>query len=346
MAYKAIIDDIKREEWECYAGNFADYNIYQTWAYQQVRADMDRQKVSRIVIKDENNAIVTMASVRIKHIKPLGLRIGHIQWGPLFFKKDGTCDCSVEVLKILRKAYLGTRVNVLRIVPNITNDTANQRFIEMFEAGGFRQLQNVAPYHTMVLPLNRPVETLRKGLHQKWRKKLRKAESAGVEVVERMDEELFKVLEDFYQELRRKKGFKGVDLKVFARAQSSLSNSEKMSLIVAYFDGEPVTVHVTSNLGDTAIALLVASSEKGYTCWSSYLAWWKALTASDGKGMKKYDLGGIDFEGNPAVSRFKAGIGGEKQFHIGTFEAYTNSVVRNIFRMAEKVYRMVKKPND
>ena len=116
-----------------------------------------------------------------------------------------------------------------------------------------------------------------------------------------------------------------------------------MSLVVAYFEGEPVTVHITSYLGDTAIALLVASSEKGYTCWSSYLTWWKALTVAKNKGMKQFDFGGIDFENNLNVSRFKAGMGGEEKTHLGAFEAYTNAIVKNLFRAAEKVYTKIKR---
>lgn len=338
MAYEVLIDDVEPTQWAKYAGKFADYSIYQTWAYQEVRVDMDGQKLSRAVVKDENDEIVAVSHVRIRHVKPLGFRVGYVEMGPLFFKKDGTCGCSPEVLKALREAYLGPKVNVLRMAPNIADGPENQGLVEVFESNGFERLEGVAPYHTMILPLGSSTETLRKGLHQKWRKKLRKAENAEIEVTERMDEEPFRVLEEFYRTLRERKGFKGVDPEIFARAQSASPDAEKMSLIVAHFDGEPVTVLVTSNLGDTAIALLVASNEKGYSCGSSYLAWWKALTASNDRGMKKFDFGGIDFENNPNVSRFKAGMGGEESFYIGVFEAYTNSIVKSVFRKADMIY--------
>lgn len=343
MAYDVLIDEIEPAQWAEYARGFADYSIYQTWAYQDVRADVDGHHVSRAVVKNDNNEIVSISHVRVRRVTSLGLKIGYIHMGPLFFKKDGVCGCSGEVVKALRDAYLGPRVNVLRIAPNIIDDSENQRFVEIFESNGFQRLKGVPPYHTMILPLDCSSEDLRMGLHQKWRKKLRKAEKAGVEVVERSNEEPFKVLDNFYQELRERKGFKGVDPEVFARSQGALSNAEKMSLFVAYFEDDPVTVHVTSSLGDTAIALLVASNEKGYSCWSSYLTWWKALMASKDKGMKKFDLGGIDFENNLNVSRFKAGLGGQEKSHIGAFEAYTNTVVKNLFRMAEKVYVKMKR---
>lgn len=343
MSYRVQIDEFEPAQWAEYASVFSDYTIYQAWAYQDVRADIDGQKVSRAVVKDEKGNIVAMAHVRIKHVESLKLRIGYIQTGPLFFRKDGACGCSAEVLKALREAYLGPVVNVLRIAPNIIDDPENEGYVQMFEASGFQRIEKPAPYHTMILPLGCSTDELRMGLHQKWRRKLVKAEKVGVEVEERSDEEPFRILDDFYRELRERKGFKGVDPDIFVRSQGDLSDAEKLSLVVASFEGEPVTVHIASHLGDTSIALLVASNAKGYTCNSSYLAWWKVLTTANDRGMKQIDFGGIDFENNLNVSRFKAGMGGEEKSHIGVFEAYTNFVVKSIFRKADMIYTKLRR---
>lgn len=342
-SYKAIVDNINQEEWEHYASNFADYNIYQTWPYQQVRGEMDGQKVSRVVIKDENGNATAMCQVRIKHIKLLGLRVGYVQWGPLVRRKNGTMKCTVEVLKELRNAYLGTRVNVLRIVPSVCDNERGQEFAKILQSSGFQYVQSVAPHHTMLLLLNCSEEILRKRLHQSWRRKLKKAENAGIKITEDTDEVSFAILEKLYLETVRRKGFKGLDPQQFVRAQSILSDAEKMRIIVAYYNGEPITAHVTTNLGDTAILLMVASNEKGLEFGASYLVWWKAIVASMRRGMKKYDVGGIDYKKNPHVSRFKAGIGGEECSHIGAFEACNSLVVRNIWRVTEKTYRFIKK---
>jgi len=59
--------------------------------------------------------------------------------------------------------------------------------------------------------------------------------------------------------------------------------------------------------------------------------------------MKRYDLGGIDPENNPAVYNFKHGTRGEEVFHIGTFDICANSVVKRIWRLGERAYRLVRK---
>lgn len=343
MSYQVIVDNIDPREWEQYAGCFVDYSIYQTWAYQQVRAEMDRQQLSRIVIKDKGDGVVAMAHVRIKHIRPLGLRVGYVQWGPLTRKYEQTGGCSAGVLSILREAYLGRHVNVLRIVPNAVENTESQRFVAMLEESGFHRKASVAPYRTILLPLGRSEGQLRKGLHKKWRRVLWKAEEAGVEAREYTDDAQFPTLEAFYMDLLRKKGFRGVHPRVFARTQRALPKSERMSVVVAYFEGEPVSVHVSANLGDRGISLLSASSEKGYQQSASYVARWNSLLISNSKGMKKYDAGGVDFENNPGVSQFKAGMGGTECSHIGAFEACTNAAVESLWAMSENAYSVLRR---
>jgi hypothetical protein len=338
MVYEVFTDNISREEWEHYASQFADYSIYQTWLYQQVRAEMAGQHVSRVVIKDKNGQVATMGQVRIKHVKPLGLRIGYVQRGPLTRRKDGVLTVSSEVFNLFREVYLGPRVNVLRIVPNIRNDKSAHAFAEAMEKSSLYRVRSVQPYHTMFLRLGCSEKALREGLHQSWRRQLRKAEKAGLQVCESNGDESFRILAKLYLGTVQRKSFKGLDPQEFAKTQRMLSPAEKMRIIVVYCDGEPVTAHLTSNLGEAAVFLLGGSSEKGLACRASYLAWWRAITVSNRLGMKSYDTGGIDFEKNPTVSRFKAGLGSSEVHYVGAFEVCANRVIRKLWRTIEKAH--------
>lgn len=343
MAYEITVDSISRDDWEHYASVFADYSIYQTWAYQETRADMDKQEISRIVIKDESGEVATMGHVRIKSIKLLGLRIGYMQWGPLLRGPASDLRCTEEATRTLRAAYLGTQVNVLRIVPNVTEDEIGRKLARTLEASGFDNVPSVKPCHTMFLPLGRSNEQLRKGLHQSWRRQLRKAERARLEVVESATHESFEILRKFYLGTVQRKGFRGLDPWIFTRTQRLLSPAERMSLILAYDDGRPVTAHLTSNLGNSAVFLLGGSCEEGLSRRASYLTWWKAIVRSNKIGMKRFDVGGVDFEKNPTVSRFKAGIGGKEVFYIGVFEACDTLRTRVTWRAAEAIHNIIGK---
>lgn len=337
------VDKVDRRDWERYTSDFADYSIYQTWPYQQTRAETDGQELSRVVIEDENGHVSMMGHVRIKKIRALGIKIGYMQWGPLLRGKSGELSCSVTAFEKLRQDYLGTRVNILRLAPNIIDGAIGWQAVQMLESSGFERVSAAAPYRTIMFPLEGSEEDLRMRLNRNWRRNLKKAEKAKVEIEQECSNRHFDVLERLYKAALKRKGFKGVNPQEFAQPQRILSPQEKMTVTAAYFQGEATTVLVTSNLGDTAVDILAANSEKALQCGSSFLVYWKAFCASRDAGMKRYDLGGIDPENNAAVCNFKRGTRGEEVFHIGTFETCTNSVVKGIWRLGERVYRLVGK---
>lgn len=342
MNYEIMVDNIDRHKWEQYAKEFADYSIYQTWPYQQIRAEMDGQQVSRAIIKNENGHVATMGQVRIKHVKPLGLKVGYVQWGPLFRGKNGKLNCTVAALKKLCENYLGTRVNILRVVPNAFGDEAGLEVAQMLKASGFQRVPTVAPYRTMIFPLDISEQEMRSKLHRKWRSVLRKAEQKNIEIRESSDDKYLKILKEWYISSQKRKKFKGLDVQVFIRTQQLLLPGQKMNVVLAYDSSEPLTADVTSYLGDTAVGILQASSEKGLQCGASYLVWWSALLAAKHAGMKSYDLGGIDPDNNPNVYQFKLRMGGEEAFYIGAFEAYSSLRARIIWRTCERIYRYLK----
>jgi len=342
MTYELLVGKTDKDEWEQRARRFADYSIYQTWAYQQVRAETSGQDLSRAVVLDENGNAITMCQIRIKHIKPLALRIGYVQWGPLLRGCNSKLDCVIAAVKKLREVYLDGKVNILRIVPNLYKDENGLKMAQVLEAGGFKAVPTAKLYHTMILPLDIPADRMISNLHRSWKRGLTKAEHAGLEIKEGFDPEYFSILEHLYRAAVQRKGFKGLDPEEFVRSQQMLSNNERMNVVVAYFNGQPVAAHATSHLGDTAVGTLAASSEKGLELSASYLVWWRTILAAKSFGMKRYDLGGIDPRKNPTVYQFKQRMGANVAFHIGTFEACTSPMVEKIWRMAERAHSFIR----
>jgi len=343
MPYKVDINNLSRDDWERYAREFADYSIYQTWAYQHVRAEMDGQELSRVIIKDENDHMVTMGHVRIKRIKTLGLNIGYMQWGPLIRSAKIKLNCSMEALEKLQESYLGSKVNILRVVPNIYATEAVGSVIDMFQASGFEHVDRITPYHTMMFPLDISIQEMRSKLHKSWRKRLKQAEHSGLETRQSSDPECLKILDQLYISAQKRKKFKGLDMQVFIRTQQLLLPDQKMNAVLVYDKDEPLTVDVTSYLGDTAVGLFQANSEKGLQRRASYLAWWQALLAAQRAGMRRFDLGGIDPKNNPNVYEFKMRMGAKEAFHVGTFEACNSLRTKLIWRTSERIYNLITK---
>lgn len=341
MAIEIIIDDVSETQWQTYAQDFADYSIYQTWAYQQSRAEKAGQRLSRFIIKD-GKRLMTMGQMRIKHVRLLGLRIGYVQWGPLLRGKDGEIRCSAEAIAMLRQAYLGDRVNILRLVPNVYDGHIGQDIVQMLQGSGFEKVPYAKPYHTIIVPLEASEEQLRRNLHQKWRNRLSKAEKAGLVIEQGADGKYLEAFESLYRLTVERKNFTGLDVGIFTQSQQALDEKEKMNCIVAYLDGEPVSAHISSCLGDTAAAIFVAGNDTALKCDASNLTWWRWFLAARQAGMKNCELGGIDPVDNPGVYQFKSRMGGKEVFYIGTFEACTGGIVRGVWHLAEKMYTLTK----
>jgi len=343
MNYSVEINNIPNHVWDEAVRDFRDYTIYQTWAYQSSRATNENQELSRIIIRDVNDNPSLMCIVRIKRMPLIGLRIGYVQWGPLIHHKGKEQCLREELWRLFRCSYVPKIVDILRIVPNIVNDDKGEMVSNIICMSGFEKVQHKAPYRTMILAVDLSDDKIRSNFHRSWRRGLKKAESYGIEIKEGSDAEYFDVLEQLYTQSVMRKKFRGLNPQIFSRSQQSLCSGEKINVVVAYHDNDPIAAHSTSHLGDTAVGILAAANEKGLESGASYLVWWKTLLAARQAGMKKYDLGGIDPQRNPDVYQYKKRMGAMEQYHIGTFETCSNVVVKNIWSMGERLYNIVKK---
>ena len=69
--------------------------------------------------------------------------------------------------------------------------------------------------------------------------------------------------------------------------------------------------------GKDGTYLLGWNSERGRHLSATYLLLWHAILHLRDQGMTGFDLGGLDEENTPGISKFKKGIGGEIYSNIG-----------------------------
>ena len=344
MGFKVLLDEVNQQEWQRYAEKFADYSIYQTWPYQQIRASMDGQQISNVVVFDETGNIVTMAQVRIKKIKSLGLKIGYVQRGPLVRRKnDDRVRCLADALRLVKDSYFQSGVNVLRVVPNVYKGQQSSLFQEALQKAGFKRTSSVEPYRTFLVDVSDNEEGIRKRLRKSFRRDLRKAEknSFAIEIGE--EKGYFEILREFYEQTKKRKEFEGPELEEFLFPQRQLLDAEKASIIVINLKNEPVSAILTSHLGDTGIVLLAGTSEKGLATGATYVMWYQAAMASFNAGTKYCDLGGVDPNKNPGVYKFKSRLGGKEAYHIGAYDAVRSRSAGLIWNTGWKLRSLVKK---
>ncbi len=343
MKYRIDIDTFSDQQWNAAARNFSDYIIYQTPAYQMVRAAQDNQQLSRVIIYDSEDQPVLMCHVRIKKLPLTVLKIGYVQWGPLVHEERIMNDDASEMWRLLKDAYVSKKVDVLRIVPSLVDNERSAAIIEKMQAGGFERVRSQPAYHTIYLPVADGPEAIRARFHRSWRRFLGKVEKRDIEIQEGTGSEFFHLLKPIYEQMRQRKGFRGLDIDVFRETHEKLEDCDKMHSVAAFHQGQPLCIHISSYLGRVAEGILTGSTELGLSLNASYLTWWKTLQAAHRAGMEVYNLGGIDPAGNPSVYQYKTRMGGEELYHIGTFDAASNPVKKVLFGGLESVYRLYSK---
>jgi len=343
MSYNVCIDDFTRNDWETAAAGFSDYSIYQTWPYQDHRAETDGQHLSRAIVIDGYGHVVAMCQIRIKHLFPLPVKIGYVQWGPLMQSHDDQITCTSEVLAALKKAYVPDMVDILRLIPAVWSAQDDSNVPDMLSDAGFVHVRKHRPYQTLLVKVDDSEDEIRKRLHKSFRRDVKNAEKAGVEVRVGWNEEFFNVLEHIHTDLVNTKGFDGCSVTEFIRPQLDLSDHEKMKVIAVYHNGEPASAILVTNLGNRAIVLLAATNDLGRSVFSSYAAWYHAACLANQTGMKWCDLGGIDKKNNPKVFEFKSRMGGSSVSYPGAFDSSKKLSPKLLWQATQSAANLFKK---
>ena len=117
--------------------------------------------------------------------------------------------------------------------------------------------------------------------------------------------------------MRQRKTFETtVDVEEFGRIQETLAPCQRMQVMICRKRTVSQSAGlVVSAMGDSAIYLLGATGDNGLKSKGAYLLHWTAIQWLKQIGVRWYDLGGIDPEGNPGVYSFKKGFSGTLTSH-------------------------------
>jgi lipid II:glycine glycyltransferase (peptidoglycan interpeptide bridge formation enzyme) len=338
------VDRTTSEEWSHLLDLFDDANIYQTFAYGDVR--WGGKNLSHLVLKRDGE-VLGMAQLRIIRPTPLKFGIAYLRWGPIFERRGRPSGAEVarRMASALKAEYVENRRLFLRVIPNAfigsPRAAAIQAAFSSFTPEPFT-FENT--YRTFVLDLGPEAEELRKNLDPKWRNKLSGAEKNNLTVVAGNGSEEYETFCKLYYQMRKRKTFETtVDVEEFGRIQKELARPHRMQILICENKGTPVAGIVVSAMGDSAIYLLGATSDDGLNTKGAYLLQWTMMQWLKANRIGWYDLGGIDPQGNPGVYTFKKGLAGADICQMGPLvaceSALSSAVVRTGFILQRAVHR-------
>lgn len=331
----SIAEIIEKNEWSKLLKQFDDANIYQTWAYAALARD--ERFISHIAIY-EDKTLLGIAQARIKKAPIMNWGIAYIYRGPLWQKSGQINDIDTfkKIISTLKYEFLDKRKLLLRIKVSVFSDLFKSNDLNYFlELNSYLQS---APQKTLVLYLDKDLESIRKSFTSKWRNRLNQSEKNGLEVISGYDQKLFDdFLELYDQMIVRKKFDEKVNPRKTDRMNQLLDPEFKLKIFVAYKDKTPTSALVTSVMGNTGVYLFGANNELGMQHKSAYLLQWEVIKWLKLRGILRYDLGGIDSEKNPGVYEFKSGITKNEVNDLGTFEFSNSKLLTNFIHLGDLI---------
>lgn len=333
------VGDAHDESWYRILDLFQDASIFQTVAF--CRAKMPGARLEEVVVR-RGSEVAAAALVRVVPIPFLRTSIAYVLWGPMFHRRDGTRDGTAlaYALKAIRHEYVVRRKSGVRVVPMLTRDDGGE-WSALFRGQGYRHVVPRTPKRTIVVPLDRPLEQLRKSLDQKWRNCLNSAERNNLAIRQGADQPLFDMFLEVYREMlsRKRLGEPG-DIRSFMTAQAALPDRFKLMVFVALEDDRPSAGVICSAVGHRGVYVFGATGSRGMKNKASYLLQWRVIEWLRERQCGMYDLHGVNAKGNPGVYAFKMGLCGKTGREVemlGYFEADESGWARLLMDAAERV---------
>lgn len=312
------------ESWHRILDGFEDANIFQTAPFCSGRAG---SQTSEHLVVTNGAHVVAAAQVRIVSVPVPRAPIAYVLAGPLFHRRGEDPDWGAlrRALRALRMEYVACRKGSVRVKPLFTHDWRPE-CPSLFQTEAYSHVPLGEARRTMIIDLQHPLADLRKGLDQKWRNCLNRAEKNDLQISEGTDDAMFELFLRIYGEMvTRKRLVEPGNIRSFRSMQGMLPERYKTRVIVVLDKGEPSAGVIISAIGSTGILLFGATADRGMSNKASYLAHWRAVQWLKERHCAAYDLHGVNAQSNPGVYLFKRGLcgrNGKEVEVLGPFDAH------------------------
>jgi hypothetical protein len=293
---------ISKEEWHSLLVNNGTSNLMQSWSYGNAKEKVENWKVNRVVYYS-GETIVAFAQVLEKKIAKL-ITVYRVNRGPLFLTDDFTIQKAV--IKELLSIGNFTKRKILSVSFELTKTKENAVLLLKEKL----IIPNLRGYSSFWIDLIPSVEYLRAKLNGKWRNMLVYSEKQDLEIESGTSKELVKWICDIHADNMKTKGFKGISPELLL---SLSENGDDQNIVIVYKASKqeiPVATVCVACQGKAATYLIGWTSNEGRQMKANYLLLWEAVKDLKTRKINWFDLGGIDVEGTPGITGFKAGMNG------------------------------------
>lgn len=318
MKWKLIENEAAAREWDENLIRLPDCSPFQTYAWGEYNRALGWQPLYFAAF-NENGEIGAMCLGLLRRY-PFGIGLMWCPGGLVGDVQAWNEDLRVTILESagLKHLYLRFRCDRERNIRDVLflNNSEWARASFMMTSG-----------LSMELDLTRSEEKLSAGLHENWRRNLKRAKKNNVSVRQTYDpdiEELVRVFAEMEAKKNLPQLFEPEKLEnLFKHVTENLiffrTESEK---------GEMLSFLACLIVGGRAIHYFSAATEEGRNTCASFAAYWEAILHCKKQGVTCFELGGIDPLANPGVYKFKRQTGAREVEFLGEWDWATSEWLR------------------
>ena len=339
-----VEDEDSKKEYKKFLEENERCNFQQSLEWAEIKKPNWKPEV--ILAEDQDKNIIGSLCVWIRKM-PI---FGNIMYAP----RGPVCDIhDISVMKQLTDGAkeLAKKYNAigLRIEPDIEKD--DQAFRDIVTNLGYKIKDDAKDFKDEIQPRfvfrldikDKTEEEIMAGFHQKWRYNIRLAGRKGVTVKEGTREDL----KDFHKimiETGNRDGFITRPLSYFEKMYDNMVPGGHMKILMAYYDGKPISGVIPIFYGNKTWYLYGASSNEHRNLMPNYLLQWEMIKMAIARHDDIYDFRGVSGvvdENHPqyGLYRFKKGFGATFTEFVGEVYIPFKPFTYSLYKFSEKTFR-------
>lgn len=279
-------------------------NIVQSYAYAKAIRQIHFQNTSFGAIHNTARDIIGL--VQMQNLSSFGFKRTFIDRGPLWLAPNPEAD--QNFWSVIARQYPARFLHKRRFIPEIESTPDAQTMFDNLE---FKKTGE--GYQTIWLDLTPPLEDIKNGFDKKWRNSLHRAQRENLNIQIDTDAQMLGPLLKNYMLDRAQKKYAGASPK-FIRAMEGYKSEHDNSFIVSACDdtGIPIAMMYFWRHGPSATYQIGWANDLGRKTSAHYAMMWRAIEHLKSMGVRNLDLGGINPDTAPGMTKFKSGLGGHK----------------------------------
>ncbi len=300
-------NDIPRPAWDAaHAGLGAP--LQQHWAYGESLVTQKVQ-VHRAEVRIDDRTVAFAQFLCRRYAGVVGVAL--CTRGPLWLEPVQHTE-SAKIYRELRRSLPMRRPRFILFSPDLT-DPRDPSLATLTRV--------LTGYSTVILDLTPPEAQLRAGLHPYWRNRLAAAERSVLRVSDvGFEPDAYRSVLQEEMRQRERKRFYALPPAFIDNYIAAHADARQAALILtAELHSRPVAAMLFLIHGSAATYQLGWSTPQGRAGNAHNLVLWRAMAMLKERGVKTLDLGGVNTEDLPGISRFKINTGGKVVTYAGGF---------------------------